>query len=105
METEIWPSDTITMTAGESITFNLTFQGASTVSSPSIKVYANKADVTSTICPAGSTTASGNVVTTKPVVMPSNPAIRYVAEVTANVDGNTEVRPFMIYARQSGEEY
>lgn len=47
---------------------------------------------------------SGNIVTTKPIVIPASPAPKYVVEITATVDGNTEIRPFMIYTRVNGEE-
>lgn len=100
----IWPPEMPLMTAGETMAFSCVFESASSVTSPSIKVYANKTDVTSTLCPTGSTTASGNVVTTKPIVIPTNPAARYVAEITATVDGNVEVRPFQIMTRPNGEE-
>lgn len=103
MENNIWPSDRVLMTGGESISFACVFPGV-TVSSPSMKVFANKTNVTSTLCPAGSMSVSGNIVTTKPIVIPENPAPRYVVEITATVDGNTEVRPFMIYTRANGEE-
>jgi hypothetical protein len=102
MENRLWGED-VAMTAGETITFNCTFSG--TVSSPSVKIYQNKSDKTTDLCPAGTVTASGNIVTTKPVVMPLNPAPKYVVEVIATVDGNVEIRPFMIFTRQNGEEY
>jgi len=103
MNNDIWPPDVPVMTAGETLTFSCIIPGSS-VSSPSMKVYANKTDVTSIICPSGSITVSGNIVTTKPIVMPGNPAARYVIEITCTVDGNIEIRPFMVYTRPNGEE-
>ena len=103
MENELWPAETPVMTAGETLSFSCVFEGT-TVSSPTMKVYANKTDVTSTICPSGSMSVSGNIVTTKPIVIPASPAPKYVVEITATVDGNTEIRPFMIYTRVNGEE-
>ena len=101
-DNRIWGEDQY-MTAGETITFNCSFSG--TVTSPAVKIYANKSDKTSDLCPAGTVTASGSIVTTKPVVLPTTPAPKYVVEVTGLVDGNVEIRPFMLFTRGNGEEY
>jgi hypothetical protein len=73
------------------------FQGVTTVTSPSAKVYKNGTEVTSTIMPAGSATASGNTATLKPVTALTGGEY-YVVAVTATCDGDTRVVKFVIFA-------
>lgn len=80
---------------GESITFSITYSGATAVSSVSAKVYRRTTDVTSSVMPSGSTSASGNVATLKPVTAMVG-GNDYVVAVTATVDGNTRIKKFTI---------
>ena len=85
--------------AGETVTFTVTFLGATAATSPVATVYQNKTDVTSTIMPSGSASASGNVVTLKPMTAMTG-GKRYVVSVSATVDGNTRVKKFMVICQK-----
>lgn len=89
--------------AGESLTFTLTYLGASSVSSVTATVYQNKTDVTSTVMPAGSTSASGNVATLKPLTAMTG-GKKYVVSVSATVDGNTVVKKFQVNCQKGQQE-
>lgn len=57
----------ITLTAGDTPTFTVIFDGAASISSPVFTVYQGSKDVTSTVMPSGSASASGNIATAKPL--------------------------------------
>jgi len=85
------------MAEGEKLTFSITFKGAVSVSSPSVVVYKNGLDVTSTVMPSGSNTVSANVVTMKPLIAIAGDGGQiYVVACSAIVDGNTEIRKVQI---------
>ena len=86
--------------AGETTTYSVTYLGSSSVSSVTGTVYQNKSDVTSTIMPSGSTSASGNVATLKPITAMTG-GKKYVITVTATVDGNVVVKKFMIRCQKA----
>lgn len=87
----------ISMIEGESITFNITWQGAGSLSSPTAIVYKKGADITSTVMPSGSHSVSGNVQTLKPLTPSTNDGgQKYVIVVQCEVDGNTEKRKLMV---------
>lgn len=93
------------MLEGETITYSVLWEGATTVASTSATVYRNGADVTSTVMSAGSHTQSGNVSTLKPLVAQSNHGgSKYIVAVQATVDGNTELRKFEILVIKPDEE-
>lgn len=84
-------------------TFTLKVIGAGTLSSPSAKAYKKKVDLTSTVFPSGSITASGNIVTLKPatgLVGTSN----YVIAVTVTESGNIHVYKWEIRVQKAALE-
>ena len=87
---------------GESLTFTITYEGATTVSSPTAAAYRNKTTVTSTVFPTNTPTASGNVVTLSPATGLLHG--QYVIAVTATVDGNTEVRKVQVRVGRANDE-
>lgn len=90
---------------GSTLTYSLTWLGASTLASPSAKVYMNGTDVTSTVMPSGSHSVSGNVQTLKPIAFQSGHGGNvYVVEPSCTVDGNNEVARFKIRVLRAGEE-
>lgn len=97
MNNDIWvvERDQV-MVEGEAIAFSVEFIGATSVSSPSSKVYKNGADYSSTV-QSGSDSASGPVVTLKTITAQANDGGSvYVVVVQATIDGNTEKRKFLI---------
>ena len=90
--------DPLEMIEGEVVTFSVTFEGITACSSPTAKVYRNETDVTSTAMATGSHSASGNVVTLKPLTAgTSDGGEIYVVVVQATADGNTEKRKVRVY--------
>ena len=84
------------MVEGEALTWSVDFIGATAVSSPSSKVYKNGSDYSSTV-QSGSVSVSGTVATLKTITAQGGDGgSNYVVAVTANVDGNTEIRKFII---------
>jgi hypothetical protein len=82
------------LVAGSTMTYTVKFKGASSVTSPGVAIYVDESDTdsASTLMPSGSHTASGNVATLKPLVVPSTDGGKdYLLNVSATVDGNTEV--------------
>lgn len=90
--------------AGESVTLQLTWLGASSVSSTSEIVYraSTGADVSSTHMPAGASSASGNVQTAKPLTALVG-GVPLVVVFQATVDGNTERRKCLVRAKRAQE--
>ena len=95
---EVWVDEKeVDMVEGETITFAVEFKGAVSVSGPGATVYRSGTDVTSTVMPSGSHTASSNVVTLKPLTAQSGDGGQeYVVAVSATVDGNSEIRKFQV---------
>lgn len=75
---------------GEKRYITVTFLDVTTISSPSVKVYANKRDVTSVVLPTNSPSAATNVVTLSPIFNMTGVS-RYVVAVTATAD-STDIR-------------
>ena len=90
------PGDSYTLESGkplvegETRTFAVVFHGVTAVTSPSALVYKNETDVTSTVMPSGSASASGNVATLKPITALIG-GETYVVAVTATCDGDVRV--------------
>lgn len=84
------------LVAGESRTLQLTYQGVTTCATPSVVAYKNGADVSSTVMPAGSHTASTNTVTLKPLTA-LTAGETYVLAVTATCDGDTRVVKVVVH--------
>ncbi len=102
----LWLNESpMTMIEGETVTFSVTWLGATDVSSPGATVYKNGADVTSTVMPSGAHSASGNVQALKPMAAGSNDGGNaYVVVVQAAVDGNTERRKLLVKVLKASEE-
>ena len=85
-----------TMVEEEALTFSVQFLGATTVASPETKCYKNGSDYSATAL-SGSDSASGDTVTCKTVTAQADDAGSvYVIAVKVLVDGNTEMRKFLI---------
>lgn len=81
--------------AGESLPLTVTYDQATSVSSPSVTAYKNRADVTNTLFPTNTPTASGNVVTLSTLtgMVGGN---TYVIAISATVDGATIIRKLVV---------
>ena len=83
--------------AGSTITYSITWQGASALSTSSSKVYMNGTDVTSTVQPSGSDATSGNIQTLKPIAFQATHGDNYyVVVATCTVDGNVDIVKFKV---------
>jgi len=78
---------------GSTVTLSCTYW--SSVSSPAATVYRNKANVTSTVMPSGTATASGSVSTLKPLTALVGGA-EYVVAVTGTVSGDVWIKKIEI---------
>lgn len=95
----------INMIEGETITYSLTWQGASSLSSPNAFVYKDGADITSTAMPSGAHAVSGNVQTLKPLEAGATDGRKkYVLIVECAVDGNTERRKLIVNIAKASAE-
>ena len=86
---------------GSTRTLACTFWGA--VTSPTAKVYRRRADVTATVMPSGSHTASGSVATLKPLTALVGGA-RYIVAVTGTVSGSVWVKKVEIIVGRDEDE-
>ena len=90
---------------GATITYSITWLGASSISSPSSKVYMNGTDITSTVQPSGSASVSGNVQTLKPIAFQAgHGGNHYVVTCTCTVDGNTDIAKFKVKVLRPSDE-
>ncbi|MCH7662564.1 MAG: hypothetical protein IH859_01675 [Chloroflexi bacterium] len=95
----------ISMIEGETISYSLTWQGASSLASPAALVYKDGADITSTAMPSGSHAVSGNVQTLKPLLAGgSDGRKKYVVIIECSVDGNTERRKLVVNIAKASAE-
>jgi hypothetical protein len=105
MSDEIWviEKDQV-MVEGEAISYSIDFIGAATVGSPSSKVYKNGSDYSDTVL-SGSDSVSGSAVTIKTITAQTGDGGSvYVVALTATVDGNIEIRKFIIRIVGADEE-
>ena len=85
------------MLEGMTLTYSLTWNGASALSSPSAIVYKDGAVYTSTAMPSGSHSVSGNVQVLKPIVATQGDGGKdMVVIILCTVDGNSEARKMII---------
>jgi len=102
---DIWLNESpVSVVAGDTRTWTVTWEGAAAVSSPSAVAYQDAAPATSTVFPSGSITASGATVTLKPFVAPTPGGEVYVVAITATVDGNTQVKKLKINVANPADE-
>lgn len=86
---------------GSTVTLACTFWG--TVTSPSAIVYRKRKNVTSTAMPSGSNSASGSVVTLKPLTALVGGA-DYIINVTGTVAGDTHKKKIKITVSKDENE-
>jgi hypothetical protein len=104
---EIWLIESpVVMVEGEVIAYSVDWLGANKVESPSITVYRNGSDYTSTCMVSGDSHAiSGNVLTMKRISAVANDGgSRYVVVIQCSVDNNTEIRKLLIQIVKAYEE-
>lgn len=89
--------------AGESLTMAWVFEGASSVSSPSVVAYKDGTLVTDTLFPTNSPTASGNAVTFSPLTGMVG-GDTYVVVLSATVDGSTRVVKLVVKTAAASDE-
>lgn len=96
----------ISMLEGETITYSLTWQGSNSLSSPTVLVFKDGTDYTSTAMPSGSHSVSGNVQTFKPLVTTAGTdgGKRFVVIIQCVVDSNTERRKLLVNIRRQDTE-
>ena len=95
----------LTAIAGETLTYSLTWLGASNLSSPAAVVYYKNSPVTDTAMPSGSHSVSGNVQTLKPITFDNAWVNNFiVVNIQCVVDNNTEIRKLKIYIQKPSEE-
>jgi len=92
----------VTMVAGETRTFTMAYVGQATVSSPVATVYKGTSDGTTVCMPSGTASASGNVVTLKPMTGVVG-GETYIVAVTTTIGGNTDIRKFEVAAKKATE--
>lgn len=92
----------VNIVEGSTVTFACTYWGA--VTSPTAKVYRRNADVTATVMPSGSHSASGSVATLKPLTALVGDA-NYVISVTGTVGGDVFVKKIeVVVGKDEGEQ-
>lgn len=94
------------MSPTETYTFTVTWPWATSLSSSTAAAFkVNGSDVSSTLMPSGSHTASGNVQTLKPITAVTG-GTTYVVNVTTTIDsGNVETRSFEIIVRKNADGF
>jgi len=91
------------MVEGEAVTFSVQFIGATTVSGPETKCYKNGAEYAAAL--SGSDAAAGDTVTCKTITAQAGDGgAVYVIRVKAVVDGNTEIRKFLVRVVDPSDE-
>ena len=86
---------------GSTITLSCTFWG--TVTSPSATVYRRRANVTATVMPSGTASASGSIATLKPLTALAGGA-RYVIAVTGTVAGDVWIKKIEVICGKDEDE-
>ena len=80
---------------GEIIPYEITVEGANAPSSPVVAVYKGRTDVTSTVMPTNTPTASGQVISTSALkLLTANSD--YAVMITATIGGKTEQRKLVV---------
>jgi hypothetical protein len=94
------------MIEGEEIAFSVEWIGAVNLTEPTSKVYKNGVDISeNTMISGDSDSASGNIQTLKRITARDGDGdSRYVVEIGAKVDNNTEKRKLLIQIVRPGDE-
>lgn len=87
---------------GETLPLSGIFEFAAAVSNPTTKCWKDGQDVSGTNL-SGADSASGSIVTMKSFTAMTG-GERYVVELTATVDGSTQVRAMLFIVRAHGDE-
>jgi len=91
------------MREGETVTYSINWNGATTIATPGAVVYKNSSDVSAAVMPSGSHSVSGTMQTLKPVTIPAGyGGSTIVVEAFCTVDGNTEKRGLQIKCLKPG---
>ena len=104
VDQEIWVLEgPRVMREAESVTYTVTWKGATTLATPTAVVYKNGSDVSSAVMPSGSNSVSGTTQTLKPITIPAGyGGSTIVVEIACVVDGNTEKRGLQIKCLKPG---
>lgn len=86
----VWVAQSpIEVVEDEEFTWAIKCIGAENITSPTVKVYRNGEDITSTVIPTGSASASGNVITLPEIqIVATDGGVSYVVVVWATIDGS-----------------
>lgn len=95
---------TYTIAENASISYSLVYDGITSVTSPTITVYRNGSDVTSTVMPSGSHTVSNNVLTMKALEPAGFGGDTLVVNIKVNADGQEKVHfiRFLVATEETG---
>ena len=88
-----------TLIEGSKHTYSVTFQSAGTITNPAVDAFKDRqtSSYSTSVFPAGSPSASGNVVTLPELqVVDGDGGSQYAIVVTATHDGDTDVRKFIV---------
>lgn len=86
------PTNPIIMVEGAIIVFSVKWTGASSVTVSAITCYKNESDISSTAFASGSTSASGDTITWKPLTaIVGDGGEVYIVASKCAVDSNTDV--------------
>jgi len=93
---KVWCNESpVEKTEGISLIFSVTVLGASTCTSPTVKAYKKKQDVSSTVFPSGSASVSQNIITLPAATGFVGTGV-YVIAVTFTEGGNVNVIKFQV---------
>lgn len=104
MSDNIWVKESpLAIVEGAEPVYTLTVEGASTIASPSVKIYKGGQDVTSTNM-TGSASTNGTTNITLPKIVSVKGGNVYVVVITATINGIVEVKKMKIYVQKPGDE-
>ena len=91
------PSNPVEMIENDIITFSVKYVGSTSATVSAITAYKDGTDITSTAFASGSTAASGDTVTWKPLTAAAGDGGEvYIIATKGTVDSNTETRKTFI---------
>lgn len=104
MSGAIWVNESpIALVEGEEPVFTVTIAGASTIASPSVKLYKGGQDVTSTNM-TGSASTNGTTNVTLPKIVSTKGGNTYIAAITATINGVVEIKKVKFYVQKPGDD-
>lgn len=103
MSGTIWVNESpIALVEGEEPVFTVTVAGASSISSPSVKIYKGGQDVTSTNM-TGSASTNGVNDITLPKIVSVKGGNTYIVAITATINSVVEIKKIKIYVQKPGD--